>query len=88
MRLDVFLKLSRLVPRRTLAQALCDAGAVLVNGLPAKSARTVRVGDEVTLHLRRRRIVVRVAHLPETKSVRTPTALYEQLSEERLDDDV
>src|SRR5882762_8503087 len=40
-RLDVFLKLSRLCPRRTLAQELCDAGFVLLNGRPAKSAHAV-----------------------------------------------
>lgn len=86
MRLDVFLKVSRLVPRRTVAQNLCDAGMVLVNGLPAKSSRSIKPGDELTLHLRRRRIVARVAEVPETKAVKTPAALYELLSTEQLDD--
>ncbi|WP_058866505.1 S4 domain-containing protein [Chloracidobacterium thermophilum] len=84
MRLDSFLKVSRLVPRRTVAQHLCEAGAVLVNGLPAKSSRPVRPGDTLTLHLRRRRLVVRVLAVPETKSVKAPAALYARLSEELL----
>ncbi len=84
MRLDSFLKVSRLVPRRTVAQHLCEAGAVLVNGLPAKSSRSVRPGDTLTLHLRHRRLVARVLAVPETKTVKAPTTLYERLSEELL----
>ncbi len=86
MRLDSFLKVSRLVPRRSVAQHMCEAGAVLVNGLPAKSSGPVRPGDTLTLHLRRRRLGVRVLAVPETKTVKAPTALYERLSEEILDE--
>ncbi len=88
MRLDLFLKVSRLTPRRAVAQSLCDAGAVLVNDLPAKASRPVKPGDRLTLRLRHRRLVVRVTEVPPTKSVKTPAALYELLSEERLNDDV
>jgi len=49
MRLDQFLKLSRLVPRRTLAQEFCEKGLVTVNGLPAKPSRAVKAGDEITI---------------------------------------
>jgi ribosomal 50S subunit-recycling heat shock protein len=49
MRLDQFLRASRLVLRRTVAQELCEAGAVFVNGTPARSSRMVRLGDEITL---------------------------------------
>ncbi|MGQ9896198.1 MAG: S4 domain-containing protein [Acidobacteriota bacterium] len=86
MRLDLFLKVSRLVPRRTVAQHLCDAGAVLVNGLPAKGARTVKPGDILTLHSRHQRLIARVLTVPETKTVKVTTALYECLSKERLED--
>ncbi|MFQ3580566.1 MAG: RNA-binding S4 domain-containing protein [Chloracidobacterium sp.] len=81
MRLDLFLKVSRLVPRRTVAQNLCDVGAVLVNDLPAKSSRSIKAGDCLTLRLGKRQIVVRVVNVPETKCVKTPTALYERISE-------
>jgi ribosomal 50S subunit-recycling heat shock protein len=49
MRLDQFLKLSRLVKRRTLAREMCDAGRVLLNGHEAKPARDVKPGDVITL---------------------------------------
>lgn len=61
MRLDHYLRASRLVVRRTLAQELCDAGAVYVNGRASKSSRAVGVGDEIELRYRRRLTKVRVA---------------------------
>jgi len=68
-RLDVFLKVSRLCPRRTLAQELCDAGFVLLNGRPAKSGHTVKVGDELNIRRRDREIVARVLQAPENRNV-------------------
>jgi ribosomal 50S subunit-recycling heat shock protein len=69
MRLDLFLKVSRLVPRRTLAQELCDKGRIRLNGSAAKSSRQVAVGDE--LEIRRRDVmqVFRVAKVPSSKQV-------------------
>ena len=83
MRLDLYLKASRLCPRRTVAQELCDAGAVLLNGTPAKSARTVRIGDEITLRRRNRLLAVRVLAVPATRqtSRSDATALYEIISD-------
>ena len=49
MRLDLFLKVSRLILRRTLAQEFCDAGRVKINGMTAKPAREVKVGDEIEI---------------------------------------
>ena len=79
MRLDQYLRASRLVLRRTLAQELCDAGAVTVNGAPAKPAREVRVGDLLTLRRRDRQLTVRVLEVPATKQVskNQAGALYE-----------
>jgi ribosomal 50S subunit-recycling heat shock protein len=89
--LDVFLKVSRLCPRRTLAQELCDAGFVLLNGRPAKSAHTVKVGDELSIRRRDREIVARVLQAPESRNVsrRDADRLVEIVSEqviEPLDD--
>ncbi len=64
MRLDQFLKASRLVLRRTVAQELCEAGVVLVNGIPARSSRAVRVGDEIALRRRNEILSVRVLSVP------------------------
>ena len=64
MRLDLFLKASRLCPRRPIAQKLCDAGLVSINGKPAKSAHSVKPGDEITMRIRSRLLTVRVNDLP------------------------
>jgi ribosomal 50S subunit-recycling heat shock protein len=83
MRLDLFLKASRLVLRRTVAQALCDAGLVSVNGLPAKSSRTVQVGDEINLRRRNHLLTLRVLSLPATRQTSRSDAgtLYQILSD-------
>ena len=79
MRVDLFLKSSRLCLRRTLAQKLCEAGLVLVNGKVAKPATTVKAGDE--LSLRRRNLItkMRVLALPSARQTSRSDAalLYE-----------
>jgi ribosomal 50S subunit-recycling heat shock protein len=88
MRLDLFLKASRLCPRRTVAQKICDAGRVSVNGKPAKSAHAVRTGDEISLQTREKLTVVRVIDVPEDRqtSKRDAKSLFETLSEIHLED--
>lgn len=88
MRLDQFLRASRLVLRRTVAQELCEAGAVAVNGAPARSSRTVRAGDEVTVRRRSSALTVRILTLPQTKQVSRADApsLYEIVSDIELND--
>ena len=88
MRLDLFLKASRLCSRRTIAQTICEAGRVSVNGNVAKSSHAVKAGDEITLTGRDKITKVRVLSLPTTRqtSRREATRLYEVLSEESVDD--
>lgn len=83
MRLDLFLKTSRLCLRRAVAQELCEAGAVLVNDSPAKASRFVRIGDEITLRRRQRQLKLRIANLPVARQVARQDAaqLYEILSD-------
>ena len=50
MRLDKFLKVSRIIKRRTVANEACDAGRVLINDKPAKASANVKVGDILTIH--------------------------------------
>jgi ribosomal 50S subunit-recycling heat shock protein len=64
MRLDLFLKWSRIILRRTLAKEMCDAGRVSVNGNEARAAREVHVGDTVEVRLPRRRLKFRVCSIP------------------------
>jgi ribosomal 50S subunit-recycling heat shock protein len=86
-RLDQFLKLSRLCPRRTLAQQLCDAGLVLLNGRRAKSGHTVKAGDEITIRQLQRETAVRILIVPENANVsrRDSGGLVEVLSEKELE---
>ncbi len=65
MRLDAYLVAARLFKRRTLAKAACEAGAVSMDGRPAKASRPVRTGDVLTIEHPSTRLVVEVAKLPE-----------------------
>ena len=89
MRLDLFLKASRLCPRRAVAQELCEGGAVSVNGMQAKPARTVHVGDEINLRRRNRLLTVRVIALPATRqtSRSESSTLYEITGDTPLETD-
>lgn len=87
MRLDIFLKQSRLVPRRTLAQQMCEAGAVALNGSPAKSSREVRAGDTIAIRQRGRITTARVLDLPaRPPSKAEASSLYEILGVETEED--
>ena len=89
MRLDQFLRASRLVLRRTVAQELCEAGAVLVNNVAARASRNVRAGDAITLNRRERILTVRVKEIPTTKQVSKAHAseLYEIVYDRKLEED-
>jgi ribosomal 50S subunit-recycling heat shock protein len=88
MRLDLFLKASRLIIRRSLAQKFCDANLVKVNGLTAKSSREVKPDDEIEIKKHNRLTKVRVLSVPDKKQVsRQDSAnLYEVISEEILEE--
>ena len=88
MRLDLFLKVSRLCLRRSLAQKLCDAGLVSVNGRAAKSSHAVKPEDEIVLRIRNRRLTIRVTKIPTTRSVSKSEAasLYEVVDDEVVDE--
>lgn len=90
MRLDLFLKASRLIVRRTLAQEFCDAGLVTVGGAAAKSSREVKTGDEIEIKRHNRLTRVRVLLVPDKKQVSKQDAsnLYEIVSEESVPDEI
>ena len=90
MRLDLFLKTSRLIPRRSLAQEFCDAGLIKVNGAAAKSSKEVKTGDEIEIKRRNRITRLKVLEIPSSKQVSKQLApnLFEVLGEEILDDDI
>lgn len=77
MRLDKFLKVSRILKRRTVAAEACRAGKVTVNGRDAKPACTLKVGDVVTLHFAAGELTFRVLALKESVKKDEAAALYE-----------
>ena len=85
MRLDLFLKTSRLVKRRTVAQEMCVAGRVLVNSHEAKPAKEVKPGDVVTLNFSSRIIDLEIVGMVNPSSGKmSPEELYRVKSETRL----
>lgn len=66
MRLDKYLKVSRLIKRRTVANEACDAGRVMINGKTAKAGAEVKVGDEITINFGNKDVKVEVLLVTET----------------------
>jgi ribosomal 50S subunit-recycling heat shock protein len=89
MRLDLFLKASRLCSRRTVAQKFCDAARVSVNGHTAKSSHAIKAGDEISIRRQNRLTMVRVLAVPTARQTSRADAavLYELVNEESLDED-
>lgn len=66
MRLDKFLKVSRLIKRRTIANEACDAGRVMVNGKPAKASSNVKTGDIIEIGFGSKAVKVEVLDVQES----------------------
>jgi ribosomal 50S subunit-recycling heat shock protein len=89
MRLDLFLKASRLCPRRTVAQKICEAGRVMINGSVTKSGHAVNAGDEIAIHTQTRSKRVRVVNVPDSRQTSRKDAanLIEVLDDHALPTD-
>ena len=81
MRLDKFLKVSRLIKRRTVANDACDASRVTVNGKVAKASQTIKIGDLRTGAFGERSVTVRVLEIKETTKKSESVGMYEIVSE-------
>ncbi|MBT2761446.1 RNA-binding S4 domain-containing protein [Paenibacillus sp. ISL-20] len=84
MRVDKFLKVSRLIKRRTVAKDVSDQGRVLINGREAKPSSTVKLGDEITVQFGQKLVTVRVERLTETTRKDEATSLYTLVKEEPI----
>lgn len=84
MRLDKFLKVSRLIKRRTLAKEVSDQGRIEINGKEAKASTTVKVGDELTIRLGQRMVTARIDRIQETSRKDEAAEMYTIIKEERL----
>lgn len=79
MRLDKYLKVSRLIKRRTVANEACDSGLVSVNGRPVRASYEVKVGDQISLRLGPRTVTVEVLSIQETVRQGEAGALYKEV---------
>ena len=79
MRLDKYLKVSRLIKRRTVANSACDAGRVTINDRPAKASAEVKVGDILSISFGNRELKVKVTDVRETVKKEEAGAMYEEL---------
>ena len=79
MRLDKFLKVSRIIKRRTVANEACDASHVTVNGRPAKASYEVKVDDEIEITFGARRVRVKVRSIVDSTKKADAGEMYEVL---------
>lgn len=81
MRLDKFLKVSRLIKRRTVANEACDAGKIEVNGKPARASLAVKEGDVIEIKMGVRALKVQVTQIKENPGKQEASELYTLLSQ-------
>ena len=79
MRLDKYLKVSRLIKRRTVANEACDGGRVTVNGAPAKASREVKPGDVIEMSFGTKKVRVEVVSVQETVRKDDAAGMYREL---------
>ncbi len=79
MRLDKYLKVSRLIKRRTVANEACDNGRISVNGRVVKASYEVKVGDQIQITMGPRTLAVEVLQIAETVRKDTASEMYKEL---------
>ena len=79
MRLDKYLKVSRLIKRRTVANVACDAGRVLVNDKPAKASVQIKTGDVIEIQFGSKNVRVEVLEVRETVKKEDVESMYKYL---------
>ncbi|AOZ88609.1 hypothetical protein BK049_07865 [Bacillus xiamenensis] len=83
MRLDKFLKVSRLIKRRTLAKEVADQGRISINGTQAKASSDVKEGDELQIRFGQKLVTVKVNELKDTTKKEEAAGMYTVLKEEK-----
>ncbi len=81
MRLDKFLKVSRLIKRRTVANDACDAARIFVNGKASKASYNVKIGDLISVTYGTKTVTARVLEIKDTTKKSESTSMYEIVSE-------
>jgi len=84
LRLDKFLKVSRLIKRRTLAKEVADQGRITINGNKAKASSVVEVGDELTIQFGQKNVTIQINMLKEAVKKDEADLLYQVIKEEPI----
>jgi len=87
MRLDKFLKVSRLIKRRTLAKEIADQGRILINGIAGKASSNVKIGDELLIRFGQKLVTVEILDIKETTRKEDAADLYRIVKEEKVSQD-
>ncbi|MEQ3466915.1 RNA-binding S4 domain-containing protein [Enterococcus cecorum] len=85
MRLDKFLKVSRIIKRRSVAKEVADKGRIQINGKLAKSSSTLKVGDVLQIQFGNKTLEVKVLVLQDSTKKEDASKMYEILSEKRIE---
>ena len=80
MRLDKYLKISRLIKRRTVANEACDAGRVMINDKVAKASADVKIGDVIEIAFGQKSVKIRVQDIQDTTKKNEAKDLFEYIS--------
>lgn len=84
MRLDKYLKVSRIIKRRTVAKEVADKGRIKINGILAKSSTDVKVNDQIEVRFGNKLLLVRVLEMKDSTKKEDAEKMYEILSETRI----
>lgn len=87
MRLDKFLKISRIIKRRQVAKEVADKGRIQINDKVAKSSSSVKVGDVLTIQFGNKVLEVKIQELHESTKKDDAAKMYEIISEKRINED-
>ncbi len=83
MRLDKFMKVSRLIKRRTVAKEVCEQGRITINGNVAKAGSNVKAGDELVIRFGQKIVTVRIDDIRENVRKEEANSMYTIISEEK-----
>jgi ribosomal 50S subunit-recycling heat shock protein len=83
-RLDKFLKVSRLIKRRTLAKEVADQGRITINGIEAKASSNIKIGDTLTIRFGQKLVTIQIDSIKETSKKEEASQLYSVLKEEKI----
>ncbi|HEM3436982.1 TPA: RNA-binding S4 domain-containing protein [Streptococcus suis] len=87
MRLDKYLKVSRIIKRRTVAKEVADKGRIKVNGILAKSSTDLKVNDQVEIQFGNKLLTVKVLEMKDSTKKEDALKMYEIIGEKRIEKD-